>query len=81
MKPIMMGLDLAKSVFQAHGVDAAGRVVIPRQLRRGQGEGFFAQLAPAVIGREACGGAHHWARRLQELGHAVRLMPAAYVKP
>jgi transposase len=81
MKPIMIGLDLAKSVFQAHGVDEAGRVVVRRQLRRGQVEGFFAELTPAVIGMEACGGAHHWARRLQGLGHEVRLMPAAYVKP
>lgn len=81
MKPIMIGLDLAKSVFQVHGVDEAGRVVVRRQLRRGQVEGFFAKLAPAVIGMEACGGAHHWARRLQGLGHEVRLMPAAYVKP
>jgi transposase len=77
----MIGLDLAKSVFQAHGVDEAGRVVVRRQLRRGQVEGFFAELTPAVIGMEACGGAHHWARRLQGLGHEVRLMPAAYVKP
>jgi transposase len=81
MKPIMIGLDLAKSVFQVHGVDEAGRVVVRRQLRRGQVEGFFAKLAPAAIGLEACGGAHHWARRLQGLGHEVRLMPAAYVKP
>jgi transposase len=81
MKPIMIGLDLAKSVFQVHGVDEAGQVVVRRQLRRGQVEGFFAKLAPAAVGMEACGGAHHWARRLQELGHEVRLMPAAYVKP
>ena len=76
MNPIMIGLDLAKSVFQVHGVDEAGRVVARRQLRRSQVEGFFAKLAPAVIGMEACGGAHHWARRLQGLGHEVRLMPA-----
>lgn len=81
MKTIMIGLDLAKSVFQVHGVDGAGQVVIRRQLKRGQVEKFFAKLEPAVIGLEACGGAHHWARVLQDLGHEVRLMPAAYVKP
>ncbi|MEK6594494.1 MAG: IS110 family transposase [Pseudomonadota bacterium] len=81
MKTIMIGLDLAKNVFQVHGVDEAGQVVVRRQLRRGQVEGFFAKLAPAVVGMEACGGAHHWARALQGLGHAARLMPAAYVKP
>lgn len=81
MKPIMIGLDLAKSVFQVHGVDGAGEVVVRRQLKRGQVEKFFAQLAPAVVGMEACGGAHHWGRVLQALGHEVRLMPAAYVKP
>ncbi|MBI4183121.1 MAG: IS110 family transposase [Proteobacteria bacterium] len=81
MKPSMIGLDLAKSVFQVHGVDESGRVVVRRQLRRSQVEGFFARLEPAVVGMEACGGAHHWARTLQGLGHEVRLMPAAYVKP
>jgi transposase len=77
----MIGLDLAKSVFQVHGVDEAGQVVVRRQLRRSQVEGFFSRLEPAVVGMEACGGAHHWARTLQGLGHEVRLMPAAYVKP
>lgn len=81
MKTIMIGLDLAKSVFQVHGVDGAGQVVIRRQLKRAQVEKFFAKLEPAVVGMEACGGAHHWARVLQGLGHEVRLMPAAYVKP
>jgi transposase len=81
MNPIMIGLDLAKNVFQVHGVDAAGRVIERRQLRRGQVEKYFAKLAPAMVGMEACGGAHHWARRLHGLGHEVRLMPAAYVKP
>ena len=81
MKTIMIGLDLAKNVFQVHGVDAAGRVIVRRQLRRGQVEGFFAKLGPAAVGMEACGGAHHWARLLRGLGHEVRLMPAAYVKP
>lgn len=76
----MIGLDIAKNVLQVHGVDAAGQVVLRRQLRRGQVEGFFAKLGPCVVGLEACGGAHHWARVLQRLGHAVRLMPASYVK-
>jgi transposase len=77
----MIGLDLAKNVFQVHGVDAEGGVVLRQRLRRGQVERFFAGLAPAVVGMEACGGAHHWARLLRELGHEVRLMAPAYVKP
>jgi transposase len=81
MKTIMIGLDLAKSVFQVHGVDGAGQVFVRKQLKRGQVERFFARLAPAVVGMEACGGAHHWGRVLQTMGHEVRLMPAAYVKP
>jgi transposase len=81
MKTIMIGLDLAKSVFQVHGVDGSGQVMIRRQLKRGQVERFFAKLDPVVVGMEACGGAHHWGRVLQGLGHEVRLMPAAYVKP
>ena len=81
MKTIMIGLDLAKNVFQVHGIDAAGQVSLRRRLRRGQVEPFFAKLGPAVIGMEACGGAHHWARLLARQGHEVRLMPPAYVKP
>lgn len=81
MKAIMIGMDLAKSVFQVHGVDGTGQVTIRRQLKRGQVETFFAKLAPSVVGIEACGGAHHWGRVLQAMGHEVRLMPAAYVKP
>lgn len=82
MKTIMIGMDLAKSVFQVHSVDSKGEVVMRRQLRRGQLEGFFAQLeGPAVVGMEACGGAHHWGRMLQGQGHEVRLMPPSYVKP
>ena len=80
-KTIMIGLDLAKNVFQVHGVDASGAVVLRRQLRRGQVEKFFSELAPAIVGLEACGGAHHWARMLERLGHEARLMPASYVKP
>ncbi|NJM92541.1 MAG: IS110 family transposase [Rhodospirillaceae bacterium] len=81
MKTIMIGLDLAKSVFQVHGVDGVGQVFVRKRLKRGQVEKFFAKLAPAVVGMEACGGAHHWGRVLQAMGHEVRLMPAAYVKP
>jgi hypothetical protein len=81
MKTIMIGLDLAKTVFQVHGIDEAGNVVHRRRLRRSQLEGFFSELAPAVVGMEACGSAHHWARLFESLGHEVRLMAPAYVKP
>jgi transposase len=77
----MIGLDLAKNVFQVHGVDASGKVVLRRQLRRGAMEKFFAQLSPCTVGMEACGSAHHWARVISGYGHQVRLMPPAYVKP
>ena len=80
-QPITVGLDLAKSVFQVHGVDAAGRVVVRRQLRRWQVLSFFERLGPCLVGLEACSGAHYWARELAGLGHEVRLMPPAYVKP
>ena len=76
-----IGLDIAKKVFQVHGVDAEGQVIIRRQLRRRQVLPFFAKLSPCLIGIEACATAHHWARELRELGHKVRLMPARYVKP
>ena len=81
MKTIMIGLDIAKTVFQVHGIEEAGKVVHRRRLRRSQLEAFFSELAPAVVGMEACGTAHHWARLLQSLGHEVRLMAPAYVKP
>jgi transposase len=77
----MIGLDLAKNVFQLHGVDASGGVVLRRQLRRGAVEKFFAALPPCTVGMEACGSAHHWARVIGRHGHQVRLMPPAYVKP
>jgi transposase len=77
----MIGLDIAKSVFQVHGEDAAGRVVVQRRLRRAQVAAFFAKLPPVRIGIEACGSAHYWGRELSALGHEVRLIPAAYVKP
>ena len=75
-----IGLDLAKNVFQVHGVDETGTVVVVKQLRRGQVIGFFASLPQCLIGMEACATAHHWARELAALGHAVRLMPPQYVK-
>ncbi|HEX4183122.1 MAG TPA: IS110 family transposase [Caulobacteraceae bacterium] len=80
MQAIRFGVDLAKSVFQVHGVDAAGAVVVQRQLRREQMLKFFRSQPPALIGLEACGSAHYWARELIALGHEVKLMPAAYVK-
>ena len=78
----MIGVDLAKNVFQVHGVDAAGKVLVRSQLRRRQMEKFLAALpVGVVVGMEACGGAHHWGRLVQKLGHQARLMPAGYVKP
>jgi transposase len=76
-----MGLDIAKSVFQVHGVDAGGQVVMRRQLKRRYVLTFFQKLPPCVVGIEACASSHHWSRELQALGHKVRLMPPAYVKP
>jgi len=76
-----IGLDIAKSVFQVHGIDAAGSVTVRRQLKRRYVLAFFEKLAPCLIGIEACASAHHWSRQLQALGHTVRLMPPAYVKP
>ena len=78
---VTIGLDLAKSVFQVHGVDAAGEVVIRRQIRRGQLAQFFAKQPQCVVGMEACASSHYWARELVALGHEVKLMPAQYVKP
>ena len=76
-----IGLDIAKSVFQVHGVDAHGNVVVRRQLRRRQVLAFFKKLPACLVGVEACATSHHWSRELQALGHTVRLMPPAYVKP
>jgi transposase len=81
MQIITIGLDLAKSVFQIHGVDATGQVAVRKSLRRSQMLPFFAKLPPCLVGIEACGTSHHWARELIKLGHEVRLMPPAYVKP
>jgi transposase len=81
MNAITIGLDIGKSIFQVHGEDASGRIVLQKRLRRAQVEPFFVKLPPARIGIEACGSAHHWGRTLRALGHEVRLIPAAYVKP
>ena len=80
MQVTTIGLDLAKHVFQIHGIDAAEKVVIKRHLRRSQVMSFFEALAPCLIGMEACATAHYWARQLTKLGHEVRLMPAKDVK-
>jgi transposase len=80
MQAIRFGIDLAKSVFAAHGVDACGAVAVNRELRRAQVLAFFARQPPALIGMEACGSAHYWARELAKLGHEVRLMPPRYAK-
>ena len=76
-----IGLDLAKNVFQVHAIDEEGKVVVRRALRRAEVLPFFAKLASCLVGMEACGTAHHWARELIKLGHTVKLMPPAYVKP
>src|SRR5262252_2362672 len=76
-----VGLDIAKSVFQVHGVDAEGNVFVRRQLKRRSVLSFFQQLPPCLVGIEACATSHYWSRELQALGHKVRLMPPAYVKP
>jgi transposase len=76
-----IGLDIAKSVFQVHGIDAEGNVVIRRQLKRRYVVAFFQKLPACLVGIEACASSHHWSRELQSLGHTVRLMPPAYVRP
>ncbi len=82
MKEItMIGLDLAKNVIQVHGTDERGRTVLKKQLRRNGAAAFFAQLPACVVGMEACGGAHYWARKLERLGHEVKLMAPQFVKP
>ena len=75
-----IGIDLAKQVFQVHGVDAGGGVVVRKVLRRAQVIPFFTKLSPCLVGMEACGTSHHWARELIALGHTVKMMPPAYVK-
>ena len=81
MKVTTVGIDLAKNVFQVHGVNGHGKSVLKKQLRRDQLLAFFVNLEPCLIGMEACGGAHHWARKLLNLGHEVRLMAPQFVKP
>jgi transposase len=76
-----VGLDLAKSWFQVHGADAQGRPLLRKKLARGKLLAFFADLPPCLVGLEACGSAHHWARELSKLGHEVRLIPPQYVRP
>lgn len=79
MSRLTIGIDLAKNIFQVHGVDAAGHVVIVQKLRRAQLLQYFSKLDPCLIGMEACGSAHHWARELTAMGHDVKLMVPAYV--
>ena len=76
-----IGLDIAKSVFQVHAIDAEGRVIVRRQLKRRYVLAYFQKLSPCLVGIEACASSHHWSRELKALGHTVRLMPPAYVKP
>ena len=81
MKLTTVGIDLAKNVFQVHGIDEHGKAVLKKRLRRDQMAAFFVNLPPCLVGMEACGGAHHWARKLQAMGHTVRLMAPQFVKP
>jgi transposase len=76
-----IGLDIAKSVFQVHGIDAEGNVTLRRRVKRRYVLAFFQKLPPCLVGIEACASSHYWSRELQALGHSVRLMPPAYVKP
>src|SRR5580693_4694424 len=80
MQITTIGLDIAKNVFQVHGIDAAEKVIVRKQLRRGQMLAFFKALQPCLVGMEACATSHYWARELRKLGHQVRLMPAKDVK-
>ncbi len=81
MQIIVVGLDIAKQLFQVHAAEVEGRPVAQLKLRRAQVLDYFRALPPCLVGMEACATAHHWARELSALGHAVRLMPPAYVKP
>src|SRR3546814_10135530 len=81
MEITTIGLDLAKSIFQVHAVDERGEPVVRKALRRAQVLPFFAKLPSCLVGMEACGTSHHWARELKKMGHQVRLMTPAYVTP
>lgn len=81
MQITTIGLDLAKNAFQVHGVNEHGRGVLRKQLRRDQVAAFFTNLPACLVGIEACASAHHWARKLQTMGHTVRLMAPQFVKP
>ncbi len=81
MKITTIGIDLAKTVFQIHGVDERGKVAVRKQLKRAEMSTYFANLEPCLIGMEACGSAHHWARKLESYGHTVKLMAPQFVKP
>ena len=81
METSTVGLDLAKSIFQVHAINGAGEAIVRKALRRSQVVPFFTKLPPCLVGMEACGTSHHWARELMKLGHNVQLMPPAYVKP
>ncbi|RYY11085.1 MAG: transposase, partial [Alphaproteobacteria bacterium] len=80
MEVTTIGIDLAKHVFQVHAVDAVGKVIVRKALRRVQVLPFFTKLSPCLVGMEACGTSHYWARELSALGHTVKMMPPAYVK-
>jgi transposase len=81
MKITTVGIDLAKNLIQVHGVDERAKTVLKKQLKRNQVASFFANLPPCRIGMEACGRAHHWARKLESFGHTVKLMAPQFVKP
>ncbi len=81
MKITTTGIDVAKEVFQIHGIDKHGKVVLRKQLRRNTMTKYFANLTPCLIGMEACGSSHYWARKLQEFGHTIKLMSPQFIKP
>ncbi len=81
MKGMTIGVDLAKNVIQVHGVNEHGKVTFRKQLRRSKVMEFFAQQTPCLVGMEACGSAHHWARQLMKMGYEVKLMAPQFVKP
>ncbi len=81
MTVVTIGIDLAKNVFQVHGVDRSGKAILKKRIKRTQMSSFFANMASCVIGMEACAGAHYWARLLEKQGHTVKLMAPQFVKP